>query len=144
MKTLRSWIPWQRLLWQPCKLFLIAARYRSLLPAASGMIPSESTLVVVGDPWAPQITSFEPRAGHTGTVVRINGSRFSTIEGQNIVDFNLAGGRNICKYTAFHPAADIFRQRLRANQFHCIATDCKVDTTAGTGNVCLYTDWRVP
>lgn len=48
----------------------------------------ESAIVIVGDPWRPHITSFSPQKGYRGTVVRINGRCFSTVEEENIVDFN--------------------------------------------------------
>jgi hypothetical protein len=48
----------------------------------------EPTIVVIGDPWAPEITSFSPQSGCRGTTVRINGKRFSTNLDDLTVEFN--------------------------------------------------------
>lgn len=48
---------------------------------------SQSTLVVVGDPWQPEITSFSPVRGHRGRIVAISGRRFSPVAADNIVTF---------------------------------------------------------
>jgi hypothetical protein len=47
----------------------------------------QSTLVVVGDPWAPEILDFTPRRAHRGTWIRINGKRFSEVLDENVVTF---------------------------------------------------------
>jgi hypothetical protein len=48
----------------------------------------QSTLVVVGDPWEPKITSFYPTSAHRGISIKINGTRFSEVPSENIVTFN--------------------------------------------------------
>jgi parallel beta-helix repeat protein len=51
----------------------------------------EDTIVVVGDPWAPRILSFNPVRGHRGSQVRLLGERFSTNAAENIVTFGRSG-----------------------------------------------------
>ncbi|MBI3119729.1 MAG: hypothetical protein HYZ00_13630, partial [Candidatus Hydrogenedentes bacterium] len=51
----------------------------------------EDTIVVVGDPWAPRILSFDPVRGHRGTRLRLLGERFSTTPAENIVTFGRLG-----------------------------------------------------
>lgn len=48
----------------------------------------ESTVVVVGNPWRPEITGFTPRKGHLGTVVTLHGQNFSNTPTDNLVEFN--------------------------------------------------------
>lgn len=47
----------------------------------------QSTLVIIGDPWRPEITSFFPQKGHRGRTVKISGRNFSTVAEDNIVLF---------------------------------------------------------
>lgn len=47
----------------------------------------ESTILVVGDPWAPVIQSMEPTSAHRGHLVTLVGKNFSPVPENNIVDF---------------------------------------------------------
>jgi parallel beta-helix repeat protein len=49
----------------------------------------EDTLVVVGNPWQPQITWFYPQSDYRGALVSIQGRNFSTVTNQNIVTFGV-------------------------------------------------------
>ena len=49
----------------------------------------EDTIIVVGNPWQPRITSFAPEADYRGALVRIDGRNFSTVTNQNIVTFGV-------------------------------------------------------
>ena len=51
----------------------------------------QSTLVVVGDPWRPEITSFSPRKAHRGRIVEMTGRNFSEVAEDNIVLFGYSG-----------------------------------------------------
>ncbi len=76
----------------------VATRILALSNAANYIAPDgietvmaqsvETTIAIVGDPWRPEITSFFPQSGHRGTLVHINGRRFSTTLLENEVDFN--------------------------------------------------------
>ncbi|MCB1122304.1 MAG: IPT/TIG domain-containing protein, partial [Verrucomicrobiae bacterium] len=50
----------------------------------------EDTLVVVGNPWAPIIESFEPVRGYQGSEITIYGDGFSPDKEENIVTFGRA------------------------------------------------------
>ena len=51
----------------------------------------EDTLFIVGDPWAPRVSGFQPRQGRRGSRVTISGSGFSSVASENIVTFGYAG-----------------------------------------------------
>jgi hypothetical protein len=52
----------------------------------------EGAAVVVGNPWAPEINSFEPRYAHRGSLVVLRGDRFETATpSANIVRFGNQG-----------------------------------------------------
>lgn len=48
----------------------------------------ESSIVIIGDPWRPEITSFFPDRGYRGTEVTISGRNFSTTAAENQVEFS--------------------------------------------------------
>jgi len=50
----------------------------------------ETTIIMVGDPFAPAITRFEPRSGYRGQVVTLHGHGFSPVATDNLVEFNAA------------------------------------------------------
>jgi hypothetical protein len=52
----------------------------------------ETTSVQVSDPFRPRVTSFSPRRGHRGTMVRIEGKRFSANAADMIVEFGVTPG----------------------------------------------------
>ncbi|MFQ5515736.1 MAG: IPT/TIG domain-containing protein [Myxococcota bacterium] len=58
------------------------------LPNVNMVQAVESSTVVVGNPWRPEITSFSPTSGHRGVVVKLRGRNFSAVPAQNIVEFN--------------------------------------------------------
>ena len=51
----------------------------------------EETLLIVGDPWAPRVSGFQPPQGPRGSRVTISGSGFSSVPEENIVTFGYAG-----------------------------------------------------
>ncbi|MCB1121867.1 MAG: IPT/TIG domain-containing protein, partial [Verrucomicrobiae bacterium] len=57
-------------------------------PNLTALQTVETTILIVGDPFAPQIKSFSPLRGYRGSVVTIQGSGFSAIAEDNLVEFN--------------------------------------------------------
>ena len=66
-----------------------SGRFRALVGEVPGFQAVESSGVVLGAPWSPEIQGFEPEVGHQGTLVTIFGRRFETANPlDNLVQFN--------------------------------------------------------